>query len=332
MTFKVGAFVVSVGPWLGVAPALGELASKSEVSCKSVKAAQKSGDEIDLEVGDIIRDGIIGAQVQKPGVSVTAAFLGVNKSYELTVGTALDGSLVVESCGEDSVEEVSMDGPLAIRNFGSAATASASSPGQCADTAYSLHGYKWNSTLRWRYKADTTPSGLSVTNVVNALTQGTRSITQARNTCNMADNIPVTQQYLGTGGKWSNISGNNCLWNSNGVSTVDFAGGGPNVLAGTCTWNTNGHPQGNGIAVESDVRFNKVYKNWKPTAAGSCGGRYVIRAVMAHERGHSYGINHVNETNHGRLTMSTSLDGPCQEQEFWLGRGDVLSLRARYGV
>ncbi|MFV0407441.1 MAG: hypothetical protein ACK5LN_11605 [Propioniciclava sp.] len=287
---------------------------------------------MDLQVGDVVRDGPVGAEVQNPGVSVTANLLGENESYELTVGTRLDGTVMVESCGENTIDEAPVEKPLAIDSFSSGATASSFAPGECADTAYGFLPGKWKSPLRWRFKASTTPSGLSVTNVVNALIQGTRSITRARNNCNMTDNIPVTQQYLGTGGKWANLSGPNCLANPNGVSTVDFAGLNQDYLAMACVWNEFGGLYVGGLSKESDIRFNKVGKNWMPTAAGNCGNRYVIRAVMAHERGHSYGLGHVDETTHGRLTMSTDIDGKCQEQEFWLGRGDVRGLRAKYGV
>jgi hypothetical protein len=66
-----------------------------------------------------------------------------------------------------------------------------------------------------------------------------------------------------------------------------------------------------------------------PDGSGTCGGRYVIRAVQAHERGHTFGLEHVAESTHGNLTMSEQI-GSCSDQEFWLGRGDVLGMRARY--
>ena len=51
---------------------------------------------------------------------------------------------------------------------------------------------------------------------------------------------------------------------------------------------------------------------------------------MTHERGHTFGLNHVAETGHGNLTMSPLINGPCQINERTLGRGDVLGLDRKY--
>jgi hypothetical protein len=66
-----------------------------------------------------------------------------------------------------------------------------------------------------------------------------------------------------------------------------------------------------------------------PTAA-SCRNRYDLEAVMTHERGHTFGLNHVSESGHGNLTMSTQINGPCQLTERTLGWGDVLGLDNKY--
>ena len=46
--------------------------------------------------------------------------------------------------------------------------------------------------------------------------------------------------------------------------------------------------------------------------------------------GHAYGLDHVGEVNHGRLTMSTFIDGTCENQESTLGLGDMKGLEALY--
>ena len=55
-----------------------------------------------------------------------------------------------------------------------------------------------------------------------------------------------------------------------------------------------------------------------------------MEALVTHEVGHAYGLGHVGEANHGRQTMSTFIDGLCENQEATLGRGDVLGLRDLY--
>jgi hypothetical protein len=56
----------------------------------------------------------------------------------------------------------------------------------------------------------------------------------------------------------------------------------------------------------------------------SCEGRYDVEGVMTHERGHTFGLDHVSEDEHGRLTMSTAMNGPCQDSE------RTLDLNAKY--
>lgn len=52
--------------------------------------------------------------------------------------------------------------------------------------------------------------------------------------------------------------------------------------------------------------------------------------VASREIGHAYGLGHVDERHHGRLTMSTCLDDPCANKEATLGLGDLLGLQQLY--
>ncbi|MFL5899588.1 MAG: hypothetical protein ACJ75S_00085 [Solirubrobacterales bacterium] len=295
--------------------------SMRTVNCTDV--ANMSIEEA-LKVGDFVEDGGSAAMVQKPGSSVTSDVLLENGSDSLTVRTEQDGSVVVENCGPDEIQSEQAE-PTSTVSRTHRQTASISALGECSDTAYSLHGWRWYWTYLWYFKQDTTPEGLSGANVASALESATQSITGARNTCGMADNIPATQQYGGSTTTWANINLSGCLA-SDGVNLTDFAGGPGGVLAQTCTWENSP-----GTAGSSDTRFNDSLFDWMPDGSGTCGGRYVIRSVAAHERGHTFGIAHVGEGTHGNLTMSEVI-GPCSDQEYWLGRGDVLGLRARYGV
>lgn len=312
-------FVSSLGALALVAPVASADGAPITVQCSAVDGATASAVD-ELETGDVIKDGSAGATVQPPGETVTADVLLVNSSETLTVGTEEDGDVFVEDCGPD---EASTAKAATLSSKKKKIFATASSLGECADTAWNIAGYRWYWTYGWYFKEDTTPAGLSVTNVTNALVEGTQSMTAVRNTCGMADNVSATQRYDGNTSTWANIDINGCLA-TDWVSETDFAGGPAGVLARTCTWQNEP-----GVAGQSDARFNDSLFDWMPDGSGNCGGRWVIRAVQAHERGHTFGLEHVDEGTHENLTMSKAIDS-CSDQEFWLGRGDVLGMRARY--
>ena len=94
------------------------------------------------------------------------------------------------------------------------------------------------------------------------------------------------------------------------------------VLAVTCYWTKNGH------MVEADIQINNR-ESWTLSLNG-CFKEVMLEATMTHEAGHVFGLNHVGERKHGRLTMSPFVDGPCQNRESTLGKGDIMGLEAIY--
>ncbi|MGH9199513.1 MAG: hypothetical protein ACRD1T_27755, partial [Acidimicrobiia bacterium] len=92
--------------------------------------------------------------------------------------------------------------------------------------------------------------------------------------------------------------------------------------------------------IETDIRINankdevrffaslelpEVCKNTDPSD-----DRYDLIGLMTHERGHSFGLGHVGEHEHGALTMSKDFNGACQRSERTLGRGDKDGLKELY--
>jgi len=198
-----------------------------------------------------------------------------------------------------------------------ASTRAAASPAPCSDQAYKELGGTWQGgTYAWFFDSASTPKYLAKNSVRNVLKASFSNITGARNDCGMPDNVSATHSYLGTTSTRARC-GQRDLQNVIGFKSLEFG-----VLAVTCFW------MGNGRMVEADIQINSN-ESWALSLNG-CVDAAMLEATMTHEAGHVFGLDHVGERRHGRLTMSSYLDGPCQNSEASLGRGDVLGLQALY--
>ena len=142
------------------------------------------------------------------------------------------------------------------------------------------------------------------------------NITSARNTCGIADNVDATHVFLGntsTKARCASRDHRNVI----GFRALDFG-----VLAVTCFWTFNGR------MVEADMQIT-TREHWALSKA-TCNDEPLLEATVTHEAGHVYGLDHVGERRHGRLTMSPFLDGPCNNNESTLGRGDIRGLQQLY--
>jgi hypothetical protein len=201
-----------------------------------------------------------------------------------------------------------------IAPSGSATNAQVLSP--CSDGAYRLIGAKWTDTLKWQFRAGSTPASLSRSGVEGVLKQAFSNVTSARNDCGLGDNVSATASYVGTTTRKPSCSTND------GVNVVGFKSLSRSTLARTCYW-----MMGDRI-VEADIMINSN-SAWALSVAG-CLRRSLLEATMTHEVGHAFGLDHVAELTHGRLTMSPMLDALCNNNESTLGLGDVRGLEALY--
>lgn len=192
----------------------------------------------------------------------------------------------------------------------------------CADGKFNLLGGKVQGTFGWSYKASTTPAGLGTNAVVKALKRSFANITGAHNDCGRADNVSATARYDGTTTRGIGVTAAGRCGAGDGRNTVGFGDLPSGVLAVTCT-----RFIGNQI-VEADIRVNTRF-SWA-TSVASCFGHELIEPTMTHEIGHAFGLGHVGENKHGRLTMSTQSDGPCSNAESTLGLGDMRGLEQLY--
>lgn len=68
---------------------------------------------------------------------------------------------------------------------------------------------------------------------------------------------------------------------------------------------------------------------WFQYMPGSCSNKFELSGVLTHEFGHVFGLEHVAESTHQYLTMSTG-STPCSYADRSLGLGDYNNLNAHY--
>ena len=193
----------------------------------------------------------------------------------------------------------------------------AASPAPCSDGAYRVLGGKWKSTLRWSFRRASSPAGLTKSGVLAVLKRSFGNITNARNDCGRPDRVSASASYLGATSRKPGCR------SPDGRNVVGFKSLPAGVLGRTCWWTMGGR------IIEADIQLN-ADERWATSRSTCRFPQTMLEAVMTHEVGHAYGMGHVSEAKHGRLTMSTYLDGPCNNQEATLGKGDVLGLEALY--
>jgi len=268
--------------------------------------------------GRRIVDGPVSTVVPEPGQGVYAEVMTVSGAQSLEVRRLMDGGLELDHVGDDSAGEPAVSG----------SSRSAGGSGECSDRAYTDLSYRVESTLHYRFGASTTPRELTRRAAEGAIRRAASNVFGTDNDCRLGDRVPVALRY---GGKTSARAqvGNDLCGKNDGKSVVSFGSLRPGVLAATCTHFKAGNPY-NAVTV-SDIKVNKRDFKWttKPNSR-SCTRRFDLESIMTHEWGHTFGLGHVSESEHGYLTMSERVNGSCQSSERTLGRGDVLGLDGKY--
>ncbi len=200
--------------------------------------------------------------------------------------------------------------------------------------------------LYWVANTPSFPGYLDVDRAIGSLRGGGNNIQYGYNNCGIPDRAPNQfLHYTGTTANGGDINADTgkCDGFSDFRSTVGFGNlprqsDGDRTLAYACQY-YEPFDIGRNDVYDSDIRFNKGDSvEWTTRgdddvrcSDGISGNNpYGLEAIMTHERGHTFGIAHVDEQSSGLLTMSESSEGPCQSSESTLGRGDLRSLNIVY--
>lgn len=291
-----------------------------------------------VPTGELVNDHVIGAQVPTRGTEVFAEVVLPTGTQTLEVTHHDDGSVDVSSCGPEPEFGIGYFDESDDSSGADPEAPKAGSPGPCSDNTYDLDTAKWEQDYKWSFNADDTPIGPNNPDPPAAqegIQEGIGSITNARNSCGLGDNVHATQTYLARTDRHSDIKDGN---NANIDCPVDSSTDGANVIdwgplygairAATCKWQDP--DPGRNTLKEADVRIASDV-NWVVAPGPGCNNRFSLHAFMAHEAGHIFGMKHVAEASHGNLTMSKVLNGPCQQSEYTLGLGDVRGAEQLYG-
>lgn len=332
----IGALAALV---LGVTPAAIGAASAAESPapswCSSPRTEVIDADQLPATLsgcdltGRLVRKGKVALYVQPPGEGIGYHEDGIEESVTFILGTRPDGTVEVDrSTHVHSQASNSDPGPVDL----------SPEPDPCLPSlagAYAKLGWKAYSTLNWYYNPSGEPAAVSGS-ALTAITNASLNVADGHNDCGFT-NVPRTSfaTYIGPTTRVAEVpyaATAYCPSSPDSYSVMSW-GALQSALAATC-WKFD-YTRSPTAVVASDIKINPSYP-WTSRAgllcvAGTPLEAFDLEAVMTHEWGHSFGLDHVSESGATKSqTMSTQV-GVCDPGPSTLGRGDFNGMISLYG-
>lgn len=243
----------------------------------------------------------------------------------LVVLTGPDGSVTVTHQTPEQHED---RGGAPAAGGAATATTAAATGAACRDGSYTTMGYKFTGRFDWHLNPAGTPGNIRST-ALTAIAMATADVARGSNKCGLYRKPKLSQRYAGSTGRKPQItSAGSCTSRGDGVSVTGWMYL-PKVLAYTCSYyKWNGHSW---VVSESDMALSTAFSWFTGGVPRGCRYTFDLRGVTVHERGHTYGLGHVDNRTHGSLTMSP-YSAPCTTANRALGYGDYRGLTLMYGV
>jgi hypothetical protein len=296
----------------------------SPEACRSNQAvipAAELPETVDLEDcpigGSVITDHGVETSIPAPGEVSYVEALTIEGAQELQVTHYPEGTVELEHVGDETAE-AQEESEIGVAG---------SSPGECSDQAYTnmqtrFGTFRVEFNLRWYFNQSTTPDELSSKGALGAIRRGTQNITDTQSNCRRGDRVPHFMDYEGF------TNHHACPGHNDKMSVVSFGKLPQGTLAQACTVVEKDDHENR--TKWSDILINKARYKWTTNPGARCKSKYDLESVVTHERGHTFGLGHVSEGSHPRLTMSERLNGTCQSSERSLGLGDWRGLDRKY--
>jgi hypothetical protein len=242
--------------------------------------------------------------------------------------TAPDGSVTITHQTPEDHETPANHAGGPAGGGAATATSAAATTAACRDGSYTTMGYKFTGRFDWYLNSSGTPGYLR-SSALSTIATATADVARGSNKCGLARKPKLSQRYAGGTSRRPQITAaGSCTSRGDGVSVTGWMKL-PRVLAYTCSYyKWNGRSW---VVSESDMAMSTAFSWFTGRIPSGCTYTFDLRGVVVHERGHTFGLGHVDSHAHGSLTMSP-YSAPCTTANRALGYGDYRGLSLMYGV